>query len=144
MASPADIIIDMIDASGLGDKNSESDWGIFKGDAPPTPTRCIVVNRTGGRPANPRWLVDYPSIQVLVRSDINGLDEAEAKADSIKRYLLGQSAYTHTSGDVVDAINMMSDIMRLPPDESGNPEFVVNFSLIVEPAPQTGDQRQPL
>jgi hypothetical protein len=144
MASPADIIIDLLDAATVGVKNGESDWGIFKGDAPPSPTRCIVVNRTGGRPSNPRWLVDYPTVQVLVRSDPNGLDEAEAKAEAVKRCLLGQSRYVHTSGDRLDAVNMMTDIMRLPPDESANPEFVVNFILTIEPAPQTGDLRQPL
>lgn len=145
MADICIIIKDVLVADALaGYEDSSADWQIFVGTEPPVPDKTITLFRSGGSSPNPKWLVDYPSIQVRVRGEIGGYADAYNKAQTVKDALLGLGPYSHISGDVLVQVNMQGDIFPLPADETGKPIFVVNFNLRVEPASTPLTNRLPL
>lgn len=104
----------------------------------PADTEVIGIINTGGKVPNPKWAIDYPSVQVMLRGNQNDSAAAVAMAQKVKDALLGFSSAT-VNGDRIDAINMIGDITSLGFDENNCPMFSVNFSLIVEPA-NTGNR----
>jgi hypothetical protein len=145
MADPCVIIKDVIVAASLAGYNAPTaEWQLFIGTEPPVPEKVITIFRSGGGSPNPKWLVDYPSVQIRVRGAIGEYDDAQSKASSVKDALLGLGPYAHTSGDVLVQVNMQGDIFPLPADETGKPIFVVNFNLRVEPASTSLTNRLPL
>lgn len=122
---------------------TQADWSIFIGRKPDKPVRCIVIRDSGGKPPNPRWLLDYPSVQVTIRGGVSDYQDAYLKAQEVKRYLLGLSNAV-VNGDAWLSVLMPSDVSLLGFDQLNQPEFVMNFNLIVEPAQGSGDNRDPL
>ena len=143
MSDPAVGAKDLLVAAGIGTFAGTSGWGIFIGKLPQKPETAIAVVGTGGQTANPKYLLDYPSIQVLIRGAKNGYQAAYAKALASKNTLLGLSSQT-VNGDWWVQVNMIGDITPLGFDENDCPMFSVNFSLIIEPASSAGMNRTPL
>lgn len=117
-----------------------SGWGIFIGKLPSKPETAIAITATGGLASNPKYLLDYPSLQVLVRGAKNGYQAAELKARNVKDVLLGLSSQIVNSDKWVQ-VNMIGDVAFMGFDENDCPLFSVNFSLIIEPATSTGTHR---
>jgi len=146
---PSIIVKDLLVAEGVGDYDGivtgdETGWHVFIGHEPTDPAACITIYASGGATASPKFLLDFPSVQIRVRGEMGGYESARDKMMQIRDVLLGRDTYYHSSGDVVDMINLMSDIIQLPTNETGQPLFVVNFQLTVEPAPSPGSNREPL
>jgi hypothetical protein len=138
MPSICSILKDILVADALaGYEDPTADWQIFEGVEPPEPAKTITLLLAGGESPNPKWLMDYPSVQVRVRGAIGGYDDALDEAYKVRNSLLGLDNYLHTSGDRIDAINIMGDVFPMPADETGKPVFVINFKLRVEPSSTT-------
>lgn len=109
------------------------DWTIEIGVMPESPDKAIMISDTGqGADPNPKWLLDYPTQQVMIRGEVSGYLATWAIYKAVKDILLG-----FTSADVNDdrwvAINITGDLGFIGRDESNRPTFSVNFQLIVEP-----------
>lgn len=109
------------------------DWQMEIGKLPQEPDQVIAIMPGAGRAPNPKWAVDYPSIQILVRGKTNAYSTAEAKAQDVKDVLLGYYS-ADVNGDRIVAINMISDVAGIGFDTNDRPMFSTNFALIVEPS----------
>lgn len=118
-------------------------WPISTGYVPSKEDKSITLMDTGGSPANPKWLLDYPSVQIFVRGGQGGYLAAYAAANALKDICLGVTSQ-NINGDRLVAINMESDILSLGNDENQRPMFSMNFTLITEPATSANTNRLPL
>lgn len=136
----ADILINVPLVDGAGDG---SGWRLFRDSEPTTPDTSVTVYNSVGRAPNPKYLLDYPSVQVRVRASAAGQDAAFDKLAAIKDALLGRDPATVLGSRLV-SITMPGDIMPLGRDDTGRPIYTATFNLIVEPANDAGDNRVPL
>lgn len=127
--------------AGVGTFAATSGWGIFIGAMPASPHTAILVNSTGGRNPFPHLLLNFPSIQVVVRSSSNGMDAAYDKISACVDALLGMASQSVNS-DVWRSCTQMGDIAFLGYDENQRPLYSANLSFIVEPA--SGTNRIPI
>lgn len=127
------------DAAGILVSNSigviaaSSGWGIYISEEPLEPDTVITLFDAGGLPPNPKWLLDYPSIQIRVRGARGGYVAARQKIVDIRDALLGLTSQTIGDTRWV-SVTMPGDITPLGYDDSKRPLLVVNFRLIIEPA----------
>lgn len=148
MTSPTVLIKDTLVHDGFV-YGGAGDWAVYIGKQPQAPDRCITVYLAGGLPPNPKWLLDYPSVQVRVRGGQNDYILAEQKAIEIRNRLVGRESYNayDALGDRVDSITGIGDVAFVGwgTDELVRPEFVFNIRMIVEPSPTTPNtNREPL
>lgn len=134
MANIEKTFADLIATAVGGTFAATTDWGVHIGKLPNKPNNCATVMLTGGLPPNPKWLVDYPSLQVIVRGE--DYVATRAKAQAVKDALLGLPSQT-ISGDRIVSTKMNGDITPLGFDESNRALFSLNFSLITHPASGT-------
>jgi hypothetical protein len=120
-----------------------ADWAVYIGRMPDLPVRCICVTDSGGKTPNPRWLLDYPSVQIMVRGLPGDYQAVYTKCQEIKRYFLGFPSQT-VNGDKWDRILMPSDPGLVGFDQNDQPKFALNLNLTIEPAAAAGDNRSPL
>ena len=121
---------------------SNTDWRIFLHHQPVSPDRAITLYATGGSAPNPRWRMDYPSIQVCCRAEQNNPNGAYNKAVEVQNALLGISYFDVANYGRINSVAMAGGIVKLGPDENGRVPFVVNLNLITEPT--ATDQRDQL
>ncbi len=133
-------------ARGVGDADPTADWGIHVSFLPPEPSRVIAIFDTGGtgEGPNPKWLLDYRTIQVLVRGGVNDYVAAYTIAQAVKDALLGMTAQVVESGDRWDGVTGVGDIMFLARDDNQNPTLSINFRIIIEPLTNALTNREPL
>lgn len=144
MSMIAEGIKDLLVTAAVGVFNGTNDqWNINIGKTIEEPDNCITIRQTGGTTPNPKWLLDYPSIQVIVRSGPNGFRDAWNKAQSVKNVLLGLPSQD-LNGDRWVQVNMMGDVSDIGQDEKRRPRVSVNFRLIIEPAASADSHRLPL
>jgi hypothetical protein len=141
MNNPATAIKDLLETANVGEFAATTGWGLFVGKMPTTPDTVIACIVSGGQPSNPKYLIDYPSVQVIIRgARNNGYEDAYNKATAVKDALLGLPSQV-IEGDNWVAINQIGDIATLGFDANNCPMFSVNFALIIEPASTTGTNR---
>ncbi len=131
-----DILYDAAVANFPGDTSliPANTWQIEIGKLPESPDQVIAIMNSTGKAPNPKWAIDYPSVQAIIRGKSNnGYTDAKSKAQDIKDVLLGLPS-GEVNGDIIVAVNMIGDIASMGFDTSDRPLFSVNFSLIVEPA----------
>lgn len=111
-----------------------SGWQLEIGMMPDSPDIVIgLIDTPGiGQDPNPKWLLDYPSCQVMVRGAASGYLAVRDEARAVKDILLGITSQD-VLGDRVVAINMQGDVGFIGRDEDMRPLFALNFALIVEP-----------
>ena len=110
-----------------------SGWAIEVGAMPSSPDRVIMISDSGGRPANPKWLLDFPNVQTMIRGKIGDYTATFAEAVAVKDILLGVDSQD-LLGDRWVAINLMSDLAFVGRDSNERPLFSINWALIIEPA----------
>ena len=132
MANYAVGMKDILETASIGTFKTD----LFVGKMPEEPDAAVSVMRSGGKNANPKWLLDEPSLQVIVRGDKNGYEDAEAKAQDVKDALLGLPSQD-VNGDRWVQVNMIGDIVPLGFDEQNRAMFSLNWALIIEPAAGT-------
>lgn len=136
IANPAVGIKDLLVTAGVGTFAALAGWGIYVGQQPTDPDTVVTVYNSGGKNADPKFLLQEPHIQVRIRGAANGYVAAYDKAAEVQDELLGIPSQV-VNGDQWDGITAIGDINPLGYDESQRPMFSVNFSLIIEPASGT-------
>lgn len=139
---PSKGIADLLVAAGFTFGGVDP-WAVYIGRRPDLPKAVVTIYDSGGGTPNPRWLIDYPSVQVRVRGNVNDYEESWLKAKEIKNIILGQPSQD-LNGDRWVHFNMAGDIGFLGYDQTNHPEFSLNFNLIIEPANDIGNNRDPL
>ena len=132
-------IKDILETAAVGVFGATTGWGIYihrEPESPPDST--ITIYETGGEDPNPKWLLDFPSVQVRVRGDKGGYVAAKAKATEILDALLGWPSQV-LNGDTWVAVNQIGGINPIGDDDNDRPLFSLNYGLIIQPA--TGGNR---
>ncbi len=136
--SPATDIAQMLNDAVVGTLGTD----LFIGKDPPAvATLTITVYDTGGLAPNPKWLRDEPTVQCLVRGEVNDYVNAWTKAQLIKDTLLGADPIILGGTDYV-LFTQIADILSLGYDESSRIMLVSNWRLVREM--QSGGNRFPL
>ena len=143
MSNPSEVIKDLLVSDGVGVFAATTGWGIYIAHSPDKPDTCIVIRDTGGTNANPKYLLNYPSIQVMVRGSQNGYVTAYDKCENIRDVLLGLPSQD-IGADRWVAINAMGGINGLGEDDNNRPLLSLNFALIIQPAQSGLTNRVPI
>lgn len=147
LAMPSEHMKDLLVTKGYRFKGTNSnslDWDIWIGKQPNEPDRAITIYDSGGQNLNPRWLLDYPTVQVRVRGGQGDYAVAGNKAKEIQNLLVGQESYTAANTDRIVHVNALGDVGFVGWGDKDRPEFVFNLRLIIEPYSQTASNRESL
>ena len=109
-----------------------SGWQIEIGTMPDTPSQVIMISDTPGAPPNPKWLLDFPRCQTLIRGEANDYLSTFREGKAVKDILLGVQSQD-INGDRLVSITIAGDQAFIGRDESMRPMFSINFDLIIEP-----------
>lgn len=105
----------------------------------------VAIYDTPGQPPEVKYLVDYPTFQVMVRGAIDDYAGAFRKAKEVKDLFLGMLPHDFSpSGDRWDGVTMLGDISFLQYDSNSRPLWTGNYRVIVERATSTLTSRTPL
>lgn len=118
------------------------DWACFVGKLPDAPSKAVSISDTGGLPSDPKWLLDFPTISILLRSSdyLTGWN----KMRDIREALIGIPGITVVNGDTWRGLIAIGNMALIGYDPKDRPMFSANYRLFVEPAPATVENRQPL
>lgn len=144
MAAPAVHMKNRLVSLGYSEGSGSGDWRLYVGVQPKIPDRVITLYDAGGLAPNPRWLLDYPSVQIRVRGNQGDYNNAWEQAKKVRNLLLGVASYTAGDGDRIVSVTAIGDIAFMGLDDSQRPEHVCNLRLIIEPATDVNTQREPL
>jgi hypothetical protein len=145
MASQAVGAKTLLVAASVGSATPTADWSVHVSKMPPLPNKAIAIFDSGGtgEGPNPKWLLDYRTMQVRIRSEPDDYVGAFDKAQQVKDTLLGLPAQT-VGSDVWDGVTILSDITFIGRDDNDRPELSINFRLIIEPATNALTHREVL
>lgn len=146
MSTPVPIsksIADLLVTGGVGALGGTQDWAISINREQATPDKVVTVFDTGGMDPNPKWLLDYPSVQVQVRGGKGDYMGAYVTARKVKDLLLGKGPTTVNDDELV-MFNMVGDINSVGNDANERPILTLNFRLIVQPQATGQTQRAAL
>lgn len=125
--SDAERFADYIQAQGLGTIGTN----IWVDMLPQDRTACIAVISTGGESPEPGLKLDYPTVQVIIRSSARDIPSNYNTALAVKNLLLGAEPLT-LDGIVYKSVIMRGDINFLGLDDNSQPVRTLNFRLIKE------------
>lgn len=126
----------VVAASGVG-------WRVFVGRMVDDPDTIVTMMDTPGKNPNPKWLLNEPTIQALVRGGKDDYSGGWSKAKEVQDVLLGITPQV-VNGDRWDGVLGMGDVTFLKYDEKNRPIFSVNFRMYVEPAASALTNREVL
>lgn len=121
--------------------NIHTSWPIYIGRIPEKPDNVILIVDTGGASSEAKWLLDYPTITIIVRG--TDYSTSYTKAKQIKDALHSIPAQV-INGDRWVSCLITGDITYLGMSDKDRPSFSLNFRLIIEPANVAADSRDPL
>lgn len=124
-------------------KEEKPSWAIFIGKQPATPTTAVTVKIAAGPDANPKYLLDYPVVQIMIRGEKGEYEAAYNKAQLVKDVLLGIPSQTIKDVRWV-LVNLIGDIIDMGTSQEDHPMFSLNFQFIVEPPETEQSNRIPL
>jgi hypothetical protein len=133
---------DLLVLAGLGSYGGTNPFDIYVGHPPDKPDSVTLINMAGGLNPLPHLLLDYPSVQVMVRGRPSGYAQASAHIAKVCKALIGIRTEI-LNGDTYRACNQLGGIAYLGQDNNTRPMFVANFRYIVEPG-DTGTYRLPI
>ena len=109
-------------------------WELNIGAMPDQPDRGIMISDTGGFiDPNPKFTLDFPSCQIMIRGNSSGYLDTYREAKAVKDLLLGVDSFTTTEGDRMVSITQNGDLGFIGRDDNMRPLFIINFALIIEP-----------
>ena len=117
-----------------------SGWVLYSGIMPETPDRAITVTDTGGTEPNPKWLLDFPAAQIMVRGNVGDYVAVFTEANTIKNILLGLDSQD-VGGDRWVSVLVGSDVTFIGFDDNQRPRWVLNLRFIIEPAVEAESNR---
>lgn len=142
MSDPAEGIKGLLVSAGVGFNfvsGVPTDWEVHLGQFPAKPDAVLLCMSVGGSAPNPKWLLNRPSVQILVRGKVSQYSSGRTKAQEVMDALLGLPSQDIGSDRWV-AVNAAADIVSLGFDELERPIWSLNFNLIIEPS--SGTYRQ--
>lgn len=149
MKNPSGCVMELLSNANVGDLMTDptptnAPWKVVTGQPPLTPDHVIIVNTVpGGRNPFPHLLLNFPSIQIIVRGARSGYAAAYTKMSAVVVALLGMQT-TVVQGDTYRSCNQIGDVAYLGEDDNTRPMFSANFWFIVLPAAESGEQRAPI
>lgn len=117
-----------------------SGWQLETGAMPATPDMIIMLSDTAGQDPNPKYLLDFPAAQIMVRGEVGGYIATQAEAAAVKDILLGVDSQD-IGGDRLVSITQNGDLGFIGRDENERPLFVLNLAMIIEPATNPNTNR---
>ncbi len=142
MIAPPVEIKNLLVAAGAGVFASVGAWPISIGTMPDAPDQAIAVYESPGEPANPKYLLDFPRFQLVIRDIPQGYITGWDKSRECRDVLLGLPSQT-LNGTRYVGIWQVTETFLLRKDEKDRPLLVSNWRLILEP-PDEGGNRIPL
>jgi len=136
MAEIEDGVRDLLVAAGDGVFAATTGWGIFIGPEPTNPDTTITIREFAAGAPMPKWLIDFPSVQTMIRGAPGGYQAAKLKARDVLNTLHSIPSQD-LNGDRWDGIIAQSGPGYLGVDDNNRPKFSINFRLIIEPAAGT-------
>ena len=134
MTDPAEGVMNILTTEGIGTPGNGSGWRLWVAKEPDVPDQAITSYNTGSwRAPDPKWLLDFPSIQVRIRGATADYQNTYIKAQEVKDALLGLTPQT-LNGDFWRSVVIRGDITFLLFDQKERPVFVINLALYIEPA----------
>ena len=129
-------ILDILANAGVGViAPTPNPWPMFEGQLPADPDQCIMVRKPGGPRPEVKIAIDYPSIQVLVRSTRQGYDEASDKVEEIKLALHAIPSSPVQFPDLTSCL-LAGEPAFTGYDENNRPIWSANFNCIVSKNPE--------
>jgi hypothetical protein len=141
--SAAIIAKGLLESAGLGTSGATSGWRLGCGVLTDKPDTQVVINDAPSEHPDPKWLLDYPYIQVMVRGAIEGYQEARQKIQDAYDVLLGYPPGAVTGGRI-DGITALGSPAFIGNDQLERPCFSLNLRMIFEPAASALSHRTPL
>ena len=143
---PSTHIKDVLVANGYYfGRNPAQPWEVYIGKQPGNPDRVITIYDAPGKSPDPKWLLDFPSVQVRVRGGQPDYNVAAIKAKELQGLLIGRESFDGLNGDRIVSILGLGDVGFTGWDDQTRPEFVFNLNMIIEPsAASTPTQREAL
>lgn len=135
--TPAEIIKDILVTASIGTFATD----LFVSAEPDKPDALVTVYDTGGDTPNPKWLLNFPSVQVMVRGTEGGYQTMFAKAQDVVNALLGYPSTDFADQRLV-SVRQIGGISFLGYDEKRRPRLSTNWTLITEP--NSGTYRESL
>jgi hypothetical protein len=130
-------IIQILVGAGVGvlAPNDIDPWPIYEGQFPSAADECLVVRNTGGRPPEVKVAINYPAIQVLVRSEPTGYVAASEKA---KEVFVALHAIDSAPPDFPELTSCLgaTEPNFVGYDEAKRPVWSVNFNCILSKDPE--------
>jgi hypothetical protein len=131
MHDPAIAIRDHLISSGIT-------FGVHVGAFPATIDEAVLVTLSGGRPPYPHLAINFPSLQIMVRSRPSGYEAATEVMRIICNTLLGLTDTTLAT-DTYRSCNQLGDVIYIGRDDRERHLFSANFWFIVLPS-DTGNR----
>ncbi len=120
-----------------------SGWRLETGAMPKTPDRIIMLTDISGQDPNPKYLLDFPAAQIMIRGEVGGYIATEAEGKAVQNILLGVDSQD-IGGDRLVSITQNGGLGFIGRDENERPLFALNLAMIIEPATDPNDNRTPL
>jgi hypothetical protein len=133
MSSPAEVVMGLLGNNSIGVLGASSGWRLGAGILLDAPDTQIVVNDSPGQAPDPKWLLDYPFVQIRVRGAKDGYAAAYQKAKDAHDVLLGIAPQTGSYGRV-DGIIATGSPSFIGIDSLNRPIFSTNYKMFFEPA----------
>lgn len=141
-------ILDVLSAvstpAPLGIVGAASGWRLGVGRMTDDPDTQVCLYDGPGELPNPKWLLEYPYIQVMVRGTVDGYAAANQKMSDVYDVLLGHPPIDFIEGDRIDGITVASNPSFIGNDQKNRPLLSANFRFIYEPVASGYANRQPL
>jgi hypothetical protein len=131
--SPAEILSTLVSNTIIG---GASGWTRYIGNLPGSPDKVAAFMDSGGLNPWPHVLLDFPSVQVVVRGPKDSYGDAYAKARQIRDALLGlpsQDIVSEAATHRLVSVTMAGDIASIGNDTVDRPLLSINFRTIWEP-----------
>lgn len=147
MGSPAEGAATILQTAGVGHLTSPSStaWVMKIGRLMEIAghDQMVALYDTGGFNPNTKWLLDFVTVQAIIRSAPDAYGAGYAKAQQVKDALLGLEPQA-VGSDWWAGVTMLSDIAFLKHDDKNRALFSINFRILQEKAPNILTHRRAL
>lgn len=109
-----------------------SEWQTRVGGYTQTPDKQVVFRNSGGKPSFPSIAIDFPAVQVQIRSGSSNGDyqEGYAVAIGVRDAVLGIPSGPAEYPELVSCLSR-SHIMEMGRDDANRMSWIFNLDLIV-------------
>lgn len=141
-SAPSELLLTLIPDT-VADLPATHGWLLCIGKMTDSPHQQVCLYDSPGQSPDPKWLLDYPFVQVIVRGAPQGYQAAASKMREVYDVLLGIDS-VDVGSDRIDGITMIGSPAFLNYDVNDRPQWSANFRMIVEPGASSLTNRTPL